>query len=456
MPPSASEILAECAANPDDDAPRLVWADLVGGERGELVVIQCDLARGGLTAAEARVRRQRERELLDRHAIAWAGDLASVARRWSFRRGFVEAARFSMWRSPVAWPLLRSMTIDHGGPGTWEGIEQLRALGVTLAPERAPPAFAHLRALAVHRIEDRHVDSVIEVLTMAPIETLRVRIPMTGAAEIRRVLDAADRVTALELPAREDLALPVNRPLRALRIGRVMIRWLVELEGSAAAATLERFGFDLQGDPVDLTDILASMRRLHTVEIGGNVEAAAQAIVDAGLPALRVLRIRGEVSPRVLRAIDERYDLELLDVTTRSDELVHESQMLALGPPWLVWSDPAVLARIDQPEIFDVPAFDASDHITIGRGADVPLRLLSGTVARHHARLYWRDGGHEIQDLASTNGTIIAGSRIERVPLLDGDEMILGNVRLRYFIGPGARDRAVSAISGFGNVILPK
>ncbi|MBA3499354.1 MAG: hypothetical protein H0T65_03220, partial [Deltaproteobacteria bacterium] len=59
MPPSASEILAECAANPDDDAPRLVWADLVGGERGELVVIQCDLARGGLTAAEARVRRQR-------------------------------------------------------------------------------------------------------------------------------------------------------------------------------------------------------------------------------------------------------------------------------------------------------------------------------------------------------------------------------------------------------------
>ena len=44
---SAALLLEECAARPDDDAPRLAWADLVGGERGELVVLQCDLARGG-------------------------------------------------------------------------------------------------------------------------------------------------------------------------------------------------------------------------------------------------------------------------------------------------------------------------------------------------------------------------------------------------------------------------
>jgi uncharacterized protein (TIGR02996 family) len=63
-----------CAANPNDDGPRLVWADAVGGERGELVVIQCDLARGELTPAESRARRSRERELLDRNAVAWAGN----------------------------------------------------------------------------------------------------------------------------------------------------------------------------------------------------------------------------------------------------------------------------------------------------------------------------------------------------------------------------------------------
>jgi uncharacterized protein (TIGR02996 family) len=445
---SEADLLAQCAANPDDDAPRLVWADRVGGERGELVVIQCDLARGGLTPAEARIRRQREQELLDRHAVEWAGDLATVATRWSFRRGFVEAIRMSMWRSPAAWPMVRSMSVDHGGPGIWEGIEQVSALGVFHPPEQPPPVFAHLRAFAVQGMDEGHVDGVIGLLTMAPIQALRVRRLEASAAAVGRLIEAAARVTALELPIRDDVALPVARPLRALRVGRVLVRRLAELEGSAAAATLERLGFDLLGEPVDLADILGSMQRLHTIDIGGSSDAAAQAIVDARLPALRVLRVRGEISQTTLRALEKRYELELVDIKPLDEELIHESQMLALGDPWLVWSQPAVLARIDRPEIFDVPRFDASGHILLGRGAEVPLRLMSGTVARHHARLLWRDGAHEIQDLNSTNGTIIDGTRIKRVALHDGDELILGEVKLRYFIGPGARDRAVAAISG--------
>ena len=37
-------LIAAILAHPDDDAPRLVWADREGGERGELVVVQCALA----------------------------------------------------------------------------------------------------------------------------------------------------------------------------------------------------------------------------------------------------------------------------------------------------------------------------------------------------------------------------------------------------------------------------
>ncbi len=44
-----ARMLAQCVADPDDDEPRLVWADAVGGERGELVVLQCDLARTWVT-----------------------------------------------------------------------------------------------------------------------------------------------------------------------------------------------------------------------------------------------------------------------------------------------------------------------------------------------------------------------------------------------------------------------
>ena len=105
-------VLAECAAAPEDDGPRLVWADLVGGERGELVVVQCDLARGNLSPQEAVQRRQRERELLDAHGVAWAGSLANTATRWSFRRGFVETARFSELRLAEPQPLLRAQSLS--------------------------------------------------------------------------------------------------------------------------------------------------------------------------------------------------------------------------------------------------------------------------------------------------------------------------------------------------------
>jgi hypothetical protein len=85
------ELLDDARASPDDDAPRLVWADAVGGERGELVVLQCDLARGELTPDAVASHKRRQRELLDRHGRAWSG-LAGVARRCTFSRGFVEAA----------------------------------------------------------------------------------------------------------------------------------------------------------------------------------------------------------------------------------------------------------------------------------------------------------------------------------------------------------------------------
>lgn len=113
--PDLAELVAACRAAPDDDAPRLVWADAIGGERGELVVLQCDLARGDLAPAEVARRRRRCDELLAANGAAWA-DLGSFAKRVVFRRGFVASAEISMmtylreWRAIHARaPLLASL-----------------------------------------------------------------------------------------------------------------------------------------------------------------------------------------------------------------------------------------------------------------------------------------------------------------------------------------------------------
>src|SRR5215213_7838046 len=68
-----------------------------------------------------------------------------------------------------------------------------------------------------------------------------------------------------------------------------------------------------------------------------------------------------------------------------------------------------------------------SEGSTIGReGCDV--NLMDPEVSRRHATIRDQGGSLAIEDLGSTNGTFVNGSRITAVTVLkDGDEVRLGN-----------------------------
>lgn len=122
---AANDLLEECRLAPDDDEPRLVWADAVGGERGELVVIQCGLSRGGLVPAEAAALRRRERALLAEHGARWAGldelrARGEKRRIAEFRRGFVDEIELDAYTFVEDGeeilrraPLLRAVLVDE-------------------------------------------------------------------------------------------------------------------------------------------------------------------------------------------------------------------------------------------------------------------------------------------------------------------------------------------------------
>jgi uncharacterized protein (TIGR02996 family) len=80
--------------DPEDDAPRLVYADWLDdrGEaaRAEFIRTQVRLARLAPDDPARPGLEQRERQLLTDHADAWLGPLASPRLHWQFRRGFVE------------------------------------------------------------------------------------------------------------------------------------------------------------------------------------------------------------------------------------------------------------------------------------------------------------------------------------------------------------------------------
>jgi uncharacterized protein (TIGR02996 family) len=94
------------AESPDDDAPRLIYADWLQDhdqpERAEFIRLQCRLAGAVPDEAERLRLETRERELLARHEREWLGPLQPLLARWAFRRGFLEA---------VALPAL--VYVDH-------------------------------------------------------------------------------------------------------------------------------------------------------------------------------------------------------------------------------------------------------------------------------------------------------------------------------------------------------
>lgn len=63
----------------------------------------------------------------------------------------------------------------------------------------------------------------------------------------------------------------------------------------------------------------------------------------------------------------------------------------------------------------------------IGRAPDVQVALLDGEVSRHHARITLLAGQVWLEDLGSTNGTLVNGERAERVVVLRaGDRLAIG------------------------------
>ncbi len=119
--------IAQIVAQPDDDAPRLVYADWLiqrGDPRGEFITVQCALARYEATDADvgdvAKLR-SRERNLRRTHDQTWNAAAAEVAPSWAldYRRGFAEVVTRSytgefdaLAALRVVEPLVRAIRVE--------------------------------------------------------------------------------------------------------------------------------------------------------------------------------------------------------------------------------------------------------------------------------------------------------------------------------------------------------
>ena len=97
-------------------------------------------------------------------------------------------------------------------------------------------------------------------------------------------------------------------------------------------------------------------------------------------------------------------------------------------------------------EIVDQRALGAS-RVLLGRDRGCDLVIDSPQVSQRHAIITTMVHDHFIEDLGSTNGTVVNGQRIERHLLQNGDVVFLGDYRLKYL-------NAASAGLGFDRTQL--
>jgi pSer/pThr/pTyr-binding forkhead associated (FHA) protein len=83
------------------------------------------------------------------------------------------------------------------------------------------------------------------------------------------------------------------------------------------------------------------------------------------------------------------------------------------------------------------------ERVTIGRAAGNQIILPADipdveTVSRFHAAIDWQNGAHVIEDLDSQNGVLVNGRATAKNRLTDGDELLLGGVKMQYHQGEPA------------------
>jgi two-component system cell cycle response regulator len=87
--------------------------------------------------------------------------------------------------------------------------------------------------------------------------------------------------------------------------------------------------------------------------------------------------------------------------------------------------DRGVLVRLDgeaSGEVLSLPR----DGVVIGRSVKAHVLVADPSVSREHARIVYQYGAYYVEDAGSQNGTLLAGRRVSRAELRDGDLLQFG------------------------------
>ncbi len=78
-----------------------------------------------------------------------------------------------------------------------------------------------------------------------------------------------------------------------------------------------------------------------------------------------------------------------------------------------------------------------SSTVTLGRSQDCEIVVDSSEASRHHARISLKDNRLTLEDLGSTNGTVLNGRKLKEPQGISGGDIIIGQVHY-LIVAPGS------------------
>jgi uncharacterized protein (TIGR02996 family) len=215
---TGQELLAQVSAHPDDDAPRLAYADQV--EKYEPLYaefVRLQVARGADERARKALRGEpsaREAELLRGHGYQWARYIEKYVRAspsdrrdegWAFDRGFVAFARMEPENFVALGERLFAMApIQHadlyGGQGP-------------VRPLFAAPGFARLDSLSLRgaRLDDDDAIALAQCEGLRRCTWLDLSDNKIGERGLRALVDSPIMANKVEIVMRGNPWDPVDR-----------------------------------------------------------------------------------------------------------------------------------------------------------------------------------------------------------------------------------------------------
>jgi uncharacterized protein (TIGR02996 family) len=301
-----AEMFAAIRVAPDDDGPRLIYADWLveqGDPRGELIQLDCRMETLERSSPERLEAERLRNGLVTQHAREWIEPLLELGiHRATIRRGFVECLvvhgqlthRLAEIRALA--PFAREVQvedettldafIDEGG---FDGF----SLHASMVPRLA--RVPRLRSLVVRGLEARDLERVLE---------------LPGLAHVRRL--ALFRELPYEMGREKQRSYFIGQPSFPAQLLR---RFADVLDGMKALRELELLGFAPSRWPAWIERVTIRDTRLEKIFVGASLtelrlegcaigDAGVRALVASPAPRLRSLALpHNQIGAAGLRAL---------------------------------------------------------------------------------------------------------------------------------------------------------